>query len=82
MQETQQLLQRTRASIRQERRRMQKQQRHPMDVSPAASIHRMLKSDGLPSHLLSVVDSSGSLIGSPDELKAVMADHFQSVFFF
>jgi hypothetical protein len=59
---------------------MQKQQRHPMDISPAASIHRMLKSDALPSHLLSVIDSSGHLTGSPDELKAVMAVHFQSVF--
>jgi hypothetical protein len=78
--ETQQLLRRTRSSIRQEQSRMMRERKPPLDASPAAFVHRMLKSDALPSQLLSVVDSSGQLTSSADELAEVMVQHFRSVF--
>ena len=59
---------------------MQREPLAPMDVSPAAHVHRMLKSDALPTHLHSVVDKQGSLTTSAGELEAVMVEHFQSVF--
>ena len=80
LQETQQLLSRTRADMRREQRRMMRERRPPLDISPAALVHRMLKSDALPAQLHSVVDSSGRLTSSAEELEAVMVQHFRSVF--
>ena len=80
MLESQQLLTHTRTAIRQEQRRMQRGARPPLDASPAALVHRMLKSDALPTHLHSVVDKHGALTSSADELESVMVEHFRSVF--
>jgi len=80
MDETQLMLSRTRSIIRQEQHRMMRERKPPLDASPAAYVHRMLKSDALPSQLLSVVDRHGQLTRSADELSAVMVDHFRSVF--
>ena len=80
MHESQRLQSATRAAIRKEQQRMQREPLAPMDVSPAAHVHRMLKSDALPTHLHSVVDKHGSLTTSAGELEAVMVEHFQSVF--
>jgi exonuclease III len=78
--ETRQLLSFTRAAIRAERRRMERGPRAPVEASPAALIHRMLKSDALPSHLHSVVDAHGSLTSTAAQLEEVMVDHFREVF--
>jgi hypothetical protein len=69
-----------RAAIRKEQYRMMKPQCLPMVENADAAIHRMLKSDALPSRLYSVVDSAGSLTSSADHLKNVMIDHFRKVF--
>ena len=88
--ETQQLLNRTRAAMRQEQQRMRGaggpthsvscDNNNPSHFSPAALVHRMLKSDALPSHIHAVVDESGTLTTNADELKEVMASHFEAVF--
>lgn len=82
LQETKQLLRRTRALIRQQRHRMLQQRVHhdPFISNTAATIHRMLQSDALPSQIHSVVDGSGELTSNADDLKEVMAAHFESVF--
>ena len=51
-----------------------------LSESSAAHVHRMLKSDALPSHLHSVVNGQGQLTSSAEELESVMVDHFSSVF--
>jgi hypothetical protein len=51
-----------------------------MDLNPAAAIHRMLDGEKLPAQIFSVVDSTGSLTTSPEELEEVMTSHFESVF--
>ena len=78
--ETQQLLGATRSAIRREHKRMTREQRPPLDASPAALVHRMLQSDALPSQLHSVVDPRGHLTTTAAELEAVMVAHFCSVF--
>jgi exonuclease III len=78
--ETRAMLASTRRAIRKEQQRMQRHAREPLDVSPAAAVQRMLKSDALPSHLLSVVNQHGELTSSAEDLEAVMVDHFTSVF--
>ena len=80
LQETQQLLTATRCAIRREHKRMAREQRPPLDASPAALVHRMLKSDALPSQLHSVVDPRGHLTTTAADLEAVMVDHFRAVF--
>ena len=50
------------------------------DTNPAASIHRMLKSDALPTQLFSVIDKHNELTSTPSELEDVMVEHFTSVF--
>jgi len=78
--ETRQMLGSTRASIRAERQRMMRERRAPVEASPAALVHRMLKSDALPSHLHSVVDAHGALTSTSAQLQEVMVDHFREVF--
>src|SRR5207237_728071 len=78
--ETRDLLACTRRAVRQEQQRMQRSTRAPLDVNPAAAVHRMLKSDDLPSHLLSVVDQHGQLTSTAEELEQVMVAHFSDVF--
>ena len=78
--ETRDMLRDTRAAIRAEQKRMVRERRTPVEANPAALVHRMLKSDALPSQLQSVVDSSGSLTSTAEELEAVMVGHFRSVF--
>ena len=78
--ETAQLQRSTRSSIRVEQRRMLHRRTPAFDAHPAAQVHRMMRSDELPAQLLSVVDSTGQLTNSADELKAVMAQHFRDVF--
>jgi exonuclease III len=78
--ETRSMVACTRRDIRKEQRRMHSNARAPLDVHPAAAVHRMLKSDALPSHLLSVVNEHGQLTSTPAELEQVMVDHFSSVF--
>jgi exonuclease III/ribonuclease HI len=78
--ETQQHIRNTRQQIRQHIQRMKKQQIPRLNHNPTATVHRMLQSDALPSHLLSVVNKQGNLTTSAEELKEVMVEHFQSVF--
>lgn len=80
--ETHQLIRRARSLIAKEQHRFRLKPAHNarLDVHPAAAIHRMLDSDDLPSQIYSVVDSSGALTSTPDELEEVMASHFESVF--
>ena len=77
--ETTQLIRQTRASIRREGKKMQHFKPDFFDANSTATVHRMLKGfhDG---PLLSVVDSNGALTTQPDQLKAVMLDHFTQVF--
>ena len=51
-----------------------------LNTNPAATVHRMLQSDALPSQLTSMVDSNGELTTSAAELEAVLVGHFRSVF--
>jgi len=78
--ETRTLLNRTRSAIRTELKRMQRAQARPLSECSAAHVHRMLKSDALPSHLQSVVNTQGQLTSSAEELESVMVEHFSSVF--
>ena len=88
--ETRQLLNRTRAAIRHEQHRMRhtgtpthsaaSDEGSRPHFSPAALVHRMLKSDALPSHIHAVVDEAGTLTTNADELKETMASHFEAVF--
>ena len=82
VQETRRMLNQTRGCIRQEKRRML---RAPVTTckfgaNGAALVHRMLKSDALPSHLQSVVNPHGVLTSTAEELETVMVDHFRNVF--
>jgi ribonuclease HI len=74
------LLNRTRSAIRREQQRMSRAPQVPLSECSAAHVHRMLKSDALPSHLQSVVNARGQLTSSAEELESVMVDHFSSVF--
>ena len=83
--ETRVMLNRTRKDIRKEVRRMARSDAAAdavrlLNTSPAAAVHRMLKSDALPSQLTSMVDNKGELTSSAAELEAVLVDHFRSVF--
>jgi exonuclease III len=80
MQETQKLISATRAMIRRETKRLSKHTSSSFDINPSASIHRMLKSDALPSQLFSVIDTNNQLTSTPAELEDVMVQHFTSVF--
>ena len=51
-----------------------------LHLNSAALVHRMLKSDALPTHLHSVVTPQGKLTSSAEELETVMVDHFRNVF--
>ena len=79
--ETRVHLNHTRSAIRKEQQRMLRAGRLPqLSECTAAHVHRMLKSDALPSHLQSVVNAGGQLTSSAEELESVMVDHFSSVF--
>ena len=78
--ETRVLLNRTRSAIRKEQQRMSRAPPVPLSECSAAHVHRMLKSDALPSHLQSVVNARGQLTSSAEELESVMVDHFSNVF--
>ena len=78
--ETRQLLRDTRAAMRGEMRRMLRAKRPLSEANPAALVHRMLKSDNLPTELLSVLDAHGSLTSTAEELEDVMVEHFRTVF--
>ena len=80
LQETQQLIACKRQAIRKEQSRLGKERKPAFDVSPAATIHRMLQSDALPSQLYSVVKNTGELTTSAEEMQEAMASHFESVF--
>ena len=80
IQETHVLLNLTRSSIRKEQRRMLRAPSNELHLNSAALVHRMLKSDALPSHLQSVVTPQGKLTSSAEELETVMVDHFRNVF--
>lgn len=67
-------------TIKRARKSMRAATRPPIDANPAAAVHRMLDSNALPSHLLSVVDSNGRLTTSARELKEEMVRHFTTVF--
>ena len=78
--ETQRMLNQVRAGIRQERRRMQHQHCPPLEANPAAQVHRMLDSSGLPAQIHAVVDKHGCLTSTAQELEDVLVEHFTSVF--
>jgi exonuclease III len=78
--ETEQLLRTVRSDIRHEQKRMLQERRPPQDANPAAAVHRMLRSDALPSQLHSVINGNGELTTSGAELRQVMAQHFRTVF--
>jgi exonuclease III len=78
--ETRDHVRRIRQLINHEQQRMRVAARPSFDVNAAATVHRMLDSEALPSHLLSVVDIDGRLTSSAHALKEVMARHFTSVF--
>ena len=78
--ETKQYITDTRRDIRRESKRMMRQKVDTFDASPAATIHRMLQSDALPSHLYSVVTNDGHLTTNAIELEDCMVQHFESVF--
>ena len=80
MQETQALLNQTRSLLRKEQKRMLRELPGPAFDSSASHVHRMLKSDALPSHLHSVVNAQGELSSTAEELESVMVDHFSNVF--
>ena len=48
-------------------------------ANPTATVHQMLKGQ-TDTQLLSIVNSEGELTTTPDEMKAVMVDHFRAVF--
>ncbi len=74
------MLNRTRSAIRKEQQRMLRAPPAALSESSAAHVHRMLKSDALPSHLHSVVNAQGELTSSAEELESVMVVHFRNVF--
>jgi len=74
------MLNRIRSAIRKEQRCMLRDVSAPLELNSAAHVHRMLKSDSLPSHLQSVVNAQGALTSSAEELESVMVDHFSNVF--
>ena len=80
--ETREHVRRIRQLINHERRCMNvvARARPSFDNNTASAVHRMLDSNALPSHLLSVVDSDGHLTTSAHEMKDVMVRHFTSVF--
>jgi exonuclease III len=80
--ETKQHIKQTRTHIRREKTHMGKQQTNfnRFHNNSAASIHRMLQSDALPSHLYSVIDTDGHLTSNAQELEDVMVQHFTDVF--
>ena len=82
IQETRVMLNHTRHAIRKEKQRMLRApvSTYKFGVNGAALVHRMLKSDALPSHLQSVVNAHGALTSSAEELETVMVDHFRNVF--
>ena len=80
MEETQGMISATRSDVRAEQRKMQKRSYPRFRANPASTVHRMLQSDALPAHLLSVVDSAGELTSTPKELEDVMVQHFEQVF--
>jgi len=80
MRETQTLLNQTRSLLRKEQKRMLRELPGPAFDSSASHVHRMLKSDALPSHLHSVINAQGELTSTAEELESVMVDHFSNVF--
>jgi hypothetical protein len=80
LQETRALLNRTRSAIRKEQKRMLRDPPGASFESSAAHVHRLLKSDALPSHLHSVVNAQGELTSTAEELESVMVEHFSNVF--
>jgi hypothetical protein len=78
--ETRQHINRTRSTIAKEKHRLKKARASSFDANPAATIHRMLQSDALPSQLHVVIDSNGELTSNAEELEDVMVNHFESVF--
>ena len=78
--ETRQLLNRVRAAIRTEQKRMQRSHRTPLEANPAAQVHRMLDSSELPAQIHAVVDKNGDLTSTTQELEDVLVEHFSSVF--
>ena len=78
--ETRRLICSTRADVRRAKQQLDRVKKPQLDASPAATVHRMLESDAFPSQLFSVISSCGELTNGPDELKNVMADHFEAVF--
>ncbi len=80
MRETRAMLNQTRSLLRKEQKRMLRELPGPSFDSSAAHVHRMLKSDALPSHLHSVVNAQGELTSTAEELESVMVDHFSNVF--
>lgn len=79
MMETQSLIAATRADIAKEVKRMQRVRPDHYSANPTATVHQMLRGQ-TDTHLLSIVNSDGELTTTPEELKSVMVDHFQSVF--
>ncbi|MDR3548206.1 MAG: hypothetical protein P4M11_08090, partial [Candidatus Pacebacteria bacterium] len=61
LEETKQLISSLRRSIRKEQHRLTRTRATPFDANPAARIHRMIKSDALPSQIFSIIDSNGEL---------------------
>jgi exonuclease III/ribonuclease HI len=80
LQETRVMLNRIRSAIRKEQRRMLRDPPAASFESSAAHVHRLLKSDALPSHLHSVVNVQGELTSTAEELESVMVEHFSNVF--
>src|SRR5680860_117633 len=78
--ETHCMLSSVRSAIRQERLRMERSHRTPLEANPAAQVHRMLDSSELPAQIHAVIDSNGNLTSTAQELQDVLVDHFSSVF--
>ena len=84
IEETAALIRRSRAITRHHQHQLSRKasavHREQLDTQSTAVIHRMLQSNNLPSQLFSVIDPSGDLTSNAEEVKQVMADHFESVF--
>ena len=78
--ETRQLLNRVRTAIRKEQTQMQRTHRTPLEVNPAAQVHRMLDSSELPAQIHAVVNKDGDLTATTQELEDALVNHFSSVF--
>ena len=79
--ETKRLLSRTRQFIRKVARRLGREGASTNLLhNQAATVHRMLQDDAIPSQLYSVVKETGDLTASASDMQKTIAKHFEQVF--